>query len=157
MPLRPPDSGLPATRTDLEIALLERALPALPGPSAPRPAAEGRGLHVLVVDDDADLRAYVRAALEPFYRITEAGNGADAFGKAARLRPALVITDAVMPLAGGEALCRALRADARLRATPILAISGERGAVAGADAYLPKPFTRTQLLQALQRLLGTAS
>ena len=111
---------------------------------------------MLVVDDDADLRAYVRACLEPAYAVREAGDGLDALAQAAHTPFALVITDARMPLVSGGRLCRALRAHPTLSALPVLAISGETDGLAGADAFLPKPFTRAQLVAAVQALLTTA-
>lgn len=139
----------------MELALLEGAFP----PTAerlpqPEQAVETPRHHILVADDDADLRGYVRACLQDLCWITEATDGADAFAKAGRVRPALIVTDALMPLVGGAGLCRALRADPALRDIPILAISGEANALAGADAFLRKPFTRPQLVAAVRGLLG---
>lgn len=141
----------PSARLGLELALLDDA----PQPRSARPTElQTVRPHVLVADDDADLRQYVRQCLQELCWITEAANGADALAKALRVRPALVVTDAVMPLASGSGLCRALRADPDLRATPILAISGEADALPGADAFLRKPFSRQELLHAVRALLA---
>lgn len=150
----PHASRPPSDRLGMELALLGGALPV---PASPLPATPGEEVtprwHVLVADDDPDLRGYVRACLQDQCWITEAVNGADALAKAGRVRPSLIVTDALMPLVGGAGLCRALRADPALCTIPILAISGEAEALAGAGAFLPKPFTRQQLQQAVRALL----
>ncbi len=137
-----------SARLAIELALLEQG--PLPSPALP---ARAGGARILVVDDDAELRAYVRACLEPAWAVSEAGDGLDALAQAAHAPFALVITDARMPLVSGSKLCRALRAHPTLSALPILAISGEVDALDGANAFLPKPFTRAQLIAAVQALV----
>ncbi len=150
-PYRPPALAPRATssRLALELALLDAPAP-LPAPVV---TMQPSGARILVVDDDADLRAYVRACLEPAYAVSEASDGLDALAQAAHTPFALVITDAWMPVVSGGKLCRALRAHPTLFSLPVLAISGEVVGLAGANAFLPKPFTRAQLIAAVQALL----
>jgi two-component system phosphate regulon response regulator PhoB len=100
---------------------------------------------VLVVDDDAGFRAYVRAALEPRLQIVEASNGPEAIALALREPPDAILLDWRMPGQSGITVCRALRAEAQLRDVRIAMITGlddERDRTlarhAGADAFLIK-------------------
>ncbi len=117
---------------------------------------------ILVVDDDPDMRAYLRLCLAAHYGLStvidDAADGLDALDVARAHAPDLIITDLAMPRLDGHGLCRAVRADAQLRTTPILLISGaERGPVGPvegeADAFLSKPFNAQTLTRQLQPLL----
>ena len=118
----------------------------LPFTNAPR---------VLVVDDDADMRLYLRGCLRAFgfQHVLEAANGEDALRLAHEPGVALVVSDVVMPGLDGLALCRTLHADAATAAIPILLVSGEpRGPSDGADGFLAKPFNAASLRAAVERL-----
>jgi CheY-like chemotaxis protein len=111
---------------------------------------------VLVVDDDADMRLYLGGCLRGLgvARVVEAADGQEAL----RLAPDadLVISDVFMPGLDGIALVRALKADARTRAIPVLLVSGEvvlSPLDARADGFLTKPFNATRLRAAVERLL----
>jgi PAS domain S-box-containing protein len=113
-------------------------------PNAPR---------VLLADDNADMREYVRRLLGQSYEVEAVGDGAAAL-EAARARPPdLVLTDVMMPRLDGFGLLRELRADERTRTVPVILLSaraGEEAKVegmeAGADDYLVKPFGARELL-----------
>ncbi len=131
-------------------------------PSYPRPGPMGFPYRILVVDDDPDMRAYLRLCLVaqcgPGTVIDDAVDGLDALDVAHAHAPDLIITDLVMPRMDGQALCRAIRADARLGATPLLLISGADAppdalAAGDADAFLSKPFNTAGLRLHTQRLL----
>ena len=142
----------------------------LPEP-APEPAPAGRvcglapaqrGRALLLVDDDADCRALLRALLQPLgFRIAEADDGAAALASLAHTPADLVLSDWRMRGVDGLALTRALRAQPGL-AQPRIAIMSaaafeeERQAAlaAGADAFLRKPIEREQLYTMLERQLG---
>ena len=115
-------------------------------------------LTVLVVDDDPDMRHYLRTCLKsprlPVDRVLEAADGVEALRLARSGEVDLVIADIVVPGIDGRALCRAIRATERDRVI-LLLISGEDGAGKGhaADAFLPKPFNSQQLLAVLEGLL----
>lgn len=108
---------------------------------------------ILLADDNADVRAYVRRLLEPRYAVEAVADGAAALA-AARVRPPdLLIADVMMPKLDGYGLLRALRGDARTSAVPVMLLSaraGEESRVegleAGADDYLFKPFYAKELL-----------
>ncbi len=132
--------------------------------SSPEPdAPDGRPL-VLVVEDNADVRALVRRHLGAEFRVVEAVNGAEGLEKARALRPDLVVADVMMPGGDGLALVRALRADRGLNDVPVVLLTARAGAeavqeglAAGADAYVEKPFDAATLLAHVRRLLESRS
>lgn len=115
---------------------------------------------VLVVEDDDAIRNNVARLLQlEGYTVQVAGNGNEGLLAARASRPDLVITDINMPGLDGFALVQALRADPALATTPVLMLTAlddrasmRRGMTVGADDYLAKPFTRDELLEALQGL-----
>ena len=116
-------------------------------------------LTVLVVDDDPDMRHYLRTCLRSprlqVERVLEAADGLEALQLARSAGVDLVISDIVVPGLDGRALCRAIRANPELDQVSLLLISGEDGPGSdqGADAFLPKPFNTQQLLAVLEGLL----
>jgi DNA-binding response OmpR family regulator len=116
---------------------------------------------VLVVDDDAGFRAYVKAALEPAsYRVIEGTSGPDAVDVALRERPDAILLDWRMPGQSGITACRNLRAQEALQGVRIAMITGlddERDRTlarhAGADAFLIKDGDPDMLARQVRRLL----
>ncbi|NNU44033.1 protein kinase domain-containing protein [Ramlibacter montanisoli] len=116
---------------------------------------------VLVVEDDDAIRGNVARLLGlEGYEVSVAVNGSEGLERARALRPDLVVSDVNMPGLDGFALVEALRADPALATTAVLMLTAlddrasmRRGMTAGADDYLAKPFTRTELLEALEGLL----
>ncbi|MEO1077143.1 MAG: response regulator [Bacteroidota bacterium] len=108
---------------------------------------------VLIVDDDADMRLYLRSCLSGT-RVVEAADGVEALHVARAVRPALVLSDVTMPHLDGVALRRALRADPNLWDVPVVLISGHPEAVAPcADGFLTKPFNARDLWAAVHPFL----
>ncbi len=108
---------------------------------------------ILLADDNADMRAYVRRLLGEYYEIQAVRNGAEALIEARRRAPDLVLTDVMMPELDGFGLLRELRASEATRTIPVILLSaraGEdarvEGLKAGADDYIVKPFTARELL-----------
>jgi two-component system phosphate regulon response regulator PhoB len=120
---------------------------------------------VLVVDDDAGFRAYVKAALEPAsYRVIEGTSGPDAVDVALRERPDAILLDWRMPGQSGITACRNLRAEASLEGVRIAMITGlddERDRTlarhAGADAFLIKDGDPDMLARQVRRLLDAGT
>jgi len=118
---------------------------------------------VLIADDDADMRLYVRNCLESLgpriARVIEAPDGLTALRLARSGVVDLLISDVLMPGLSGRSLCEAIRADAGLKRITVLLISGEdpAGGAGSADAFLAKPFNASQLLAALDGLLPTSA
>lgn len=129
------------------------------------PAASGAqdlGLHervkragrILLADDNVDMRNYIERLLASAgYQVDSVENGAAALELARKTRPALILSDVMMPELDGFGLLTAVRDDPRMVDTPIILISaraGEESKVeglrAGADDYLIKPFSARELL-----------
>lgn len=108
---------------------------------------------VLLVEDNADMRAYLAGLLSPRYRVEAVHDGTAGLRAAREHPPDLVLSDIMMPGLDGFGLLAALRGDERTRALPVVLLSaraGEEartdGMEAGADDYLVKPFTARELL-----------
>jgi signal transduction histidine kinase len=118
--------------------------------SLPAPALRA---HALVVDDNADLRAYVGGLLAPYYEVTTASDGLEALDAVSERMPDIVVSDVMMPRLDGFGLVRELRRNRATASLPVILLSaraGEASAVegldAGSDDYLVKPFTARELL-----------
>ncbi|SAL44212.1 sensor kinase/response regulator fusion protein [Caballeronia peredens] len=135
------------------VANEDDALLGAPADGAPggRNAAAGR---VLVVDDNMDLRDYMRRMLAAAgHEVMVAADGEAALAVARETPPEVIVSDVMMPRLDGFGLLRAVREDAALRETPVVLLSaraGEEarmgGLEAGADDYLTKPFSARELL-----------
>lgn len=117
-------------------------------------------VQVLVIEDNADVRAFVRAALTAHYQVLEAADGEVGIELAREQVPALVLTDVMMPRLDGYGVCRALRQDERTSHIPVILLTAKadvesklEGLHTGADAYLPKPFSTAELLATIANLL----
>lgn len=118
---------------------------------------------VLIVDDNADMREYVRSLLAGRFEVVTTGNGKLALEEVNRRPPALVLTDVMMPEMDGFALLSALRSNPATATIPTIMLSaraGEgariEGVEAGADDYLTKPFTARELIARVEAQLKMA-
>lgn len=122
-----------------------------------------RASSILCVDDDSDGRRICTLFLKRSgYLCIEAADGVEAVRKAFALNPDLIVMDLQLPRLDGWATTRALKADPRTAGTPIIALSGhvfprhrEAASAAGCDAFLAKPVHFFDLLETVQRLLGS--
>ena len=117
-----------------------------------QPALADRA-HVLLADDNRDMREYVQRLLGRKYEVTAVEDGKQAMAAALAHPPDLVLTDIMMPRMDGFHLLRSLRDDPVTAAIPVIMLSaraGEEaeseGLEAGADDYLVKPFTARELM-----------
>ncbi len=121
-----------------------------------------KGHHLLVVDDEANLRSMLRAALSYHgFEVSEFRDGREALTAAAREMPDLIILDVMMPDLDGFEVCRRLRADGNQ--TPILFLTAKdetedkvRGLTLGGDDYLQKPFSLDELVARVEAILRRA-
>jgi PAS domain S-box-containing protein len=124
----------------------------------------GHRARVLVVDDNADMRAYLARLLAPSYEIVTAADGVEALERMSLTKPDLVVSDVMMPRLDGTGLLRALRSADPTRTMPVILLSaraGEEATVeglnAGADDYLVKPFSARELLTRVRTHLELAA
>jgi signal transduction histidine kinase/DNA-binding NarL/FixJ family response regulator len=145
---------------------------AVPGLAAAGDASDAASrARVLIADDNADMRDYLRRLLVARWRVTVCGNGREALEALAADLPDLLITDVMMPELDGFGLLAAVRANPLTRQLPVMMLSaraGEESRVegleAGADDYVVKPFSarelvarvETQLLRAEMRAIERA-
>jgi len=108
---------------------------------------------ILVVDDNADMRAYLISLLEQNYNLATASNGIEALRKMQIILPDLIISDIMMPEMDGLALLNELRSSEKTMRIPVILLSARAGNEAtveglneGADDYLTKPFASKELL-----------
>jgi signal transduction histidine kinase/DNA-binding response OmpR family regulator len=115
---------------------------------------------ILVVDDHPDVRRYIREQLQSGYTIADAENGEAGIQSALDIIPDLVISDVMMPILDGYALCEALKTDQRTSHIPVILLTaraGEEDKLAGldtgADDYLVKPFNSKELNTRVRNLI----
>ncbi len=115
---------------------------------------------ILLADDNADMRAYVRDLLGAHYKVELVVDGEQALKAARRARPDLILSDVMMPRLDGFGLLKALRSEASLRDVPVILLSaraGEESRIeglgAGADDYIVKPFHAREFLARVGALL----
>ena len=127
--------------------------------SEPRPKP-----HILVVDDDTNIRAFLKEILtDDGYEVSLSENGLEALDDARQLRPDLILLDLWLPGRSGEEVCKAIRGDEdeNFRRTPILMVTGKDsdveeviGMAVGATSYLSKPVPMPVLLKEVKRCLS---
>ena len=115
---------------------------------------DGGLARILIVDDEPDVRFMMRLILEGAgYQVTEARHGAAGLKSVNAKQPDLVTTDVMMPTMDGLEFIEQLRSNPKTVAIPILVVSGNSDLATAADARLPKPFTRRELLHAAALLI----
>ena len=115
---------------------------------------------VLVVDDNADIRAYIHSILQSRYRIIEAADGEQGLKVAREEVPDLILSDVMMPVMNGLDFCRQVKADFVTSHIPVILVTARamnqhqvEGYESGADAYITKPFVADVLLARVDNLL----
>lgn len=119
--------------------------------------------HILLADDNADMRDYLKRLLSQQYDVEVVVDGVAALAAIRQQMPDLVLADVMMPRLDGFGLLQTLRADPQTQALPIILLSaraGEEarleGLAAGADDYLTKPFSARELLARVEANLKLA-
>jgi len=121
--------------------------------------AVNSGLRILVVDDSATIRRSAESMLTTAgYDVVTAENGFEALSKVAQHNPDLIFVDIMMPRLDGYQTCAIIKNNSQYRSTPVVMLTSKdglfdqaRGRVVGSDLYLTKPFTKEELLAAVQQ------
>ena len=115
---------------------------------------------VLIVEDHAEVRAFLRDHLQPHYRVIEAKDGAEGLSLAVAELPDLVLSDVMMGPVNGYELCKALKTNEKTCHIPVVLLTARAGREdrllgldIGADCYLIKPFDPSELLVQVRNLI----
>ncbi len=165
IPVRAPEGTAVAAvpRSGKGLADAARAVLTTFRAAAAAPDAGGVSDHplVLVVEDNAEMSRFLRDSLAPDYRTEAAANGREGLAKARALAPDLILTDVMMPEAGGDELVRAIRDDRAFDSTPVVVLTAKaddalrvRLLGVGASDYLSKPFSVVELRARIANLVG---
>lgn len=158
-----------ATPSDGALAFVEEAFhwtspaPSPSGADRADPPNTGPRPRIVLADDNADMREYLRRLLTERWDVEAVSDGVAALAAVRRRAPELVLTDVMMPGLDGFGLLRALRSDPELRRVPVILLSaraGEEataeGLCAGANDYVVKPFSARDLLVRVASTLAVA-
>ena len=115
---------------------------------------------VLIVDDNADIRTYLRSILQSKYRVLEAEDGKSGLDMAREHVPDLIVSDVMMPVMNGLEFCQQVKKDGISSHIPVILLTARalekhqiEGYESGADAYITKPFSPELLLARIDNLL----
>ncbi len=118
--------------------------------------------NILVVEDVEDHLEIVKLILEQHnYSIITAANGKEGLLSAQKNKPMLILLDVMLPEMNGYEVCKAIRADESIKATPVIMLSVrsnpedvEAGYASGANEYMTKPFNLEELIKKVKKHLG---
>ncbi len=145
-------------------SIIENGMPVVPAStlkySENELVSESNSPLLLIVEDNDDVRSYIKKHLNQTYKIKEAINGIDGFILAQKLVPDLIISDVMMPDMDGLALCKKLKEDQKTSHIPVILLtalasqaSKVEGIETGADDYIIKPFDREELTARVKNLI----
>ena len=116
------------------------------------------GATVMVVDDSQTIRRSAETLLSrEGYSVITAEDGYEALSKIADHHPEIIFVDIMMPRLDGYQVCALIKANPKFSKTPVIMLSSRdglfdraRGRIVGSDQYLTKPFTKDELVNAVQ-------
>jgi signal transduction histidine kinase/ligand-binding sensor domain-containing protein/DNA-binding response OmpR family regulator len=119
-----------------------------------------RQYRILIVEDDYDVRTYIKSELSEFYDIIEAHDGMEGWTMAKEKMPELIISDVMMPKMDGIQLCKKIKTDLNTSHIPVILLTARtsienriEGLETGADSYIPKPFHPQHLKIRIEKLI----
>lgn len=125
-----------------------------------KPKAKTR-YRVLIVEDDEEIRRYIRSELDSDFRIYECTNGREGLETILKEKPDLIISDVMMPEMDGITLCRKIKQNININHIPIILLTAKskaedqiEGLEIGADAYIVKPFNTELLRTTISNLIA---
>jgi len=135
------------------VAAIEGEL-TLPDARSSKPAAK-----VLIVDDSMTIRRTAETLLKrEGYEVVTAEDGFEALSRIVDDRPDIIFLDIMMPRLDGYQTCAVIKNNTEFRSTPVIMLSSKdsifdraRGSLVGSEQYVTKPFTREELLDAIQQ------
>lgn len=166
LPLQAPaGTALREATAVLDTAIEQQAVEELAPAAAPAADDDGAATHdaplVLIVEDNADMNAFIADTLRPRYRVASARDGRAGLEKALALAPDLILADVMMPVMSGDAMVLALRQHAEMAGVPIVMLTAKaddelrvRMLQAGVQDFLAKPFNVEELLARVGGLLA---
>ena len=123
------------------------------------------GLKVLVIDDSKTIRRTAETLLQKEgCEVITAEDGFDALAKIADHKPRIIFVDVMMPRLDGYQTCALIKNNSEFKSTPVIMLSSKdglfdkaKGRIVGSDQYLTKPFSRNELLDAIQQHVKPAA
>jgi signal transduction histidine kinase/ligand-binding sensor domain-containing protein/DNA-binding response OmpR family regulator len=117
---------------------------------------------ILIVEDNSDLRSYLKEELKKEYKVIVAEDGQKGYDLAVQKLPDLILTDVIMPVINGLELCKKIKGNIKTSHIPLLMLSAKalikdrlEGIDSGADLYLSKPFNMDILKSSLAQLINS--
>ena len=122
----------------------------------------GKRQHIIIVEDDAEIRNYLQIELSADYDVTTCENGRNGLAETLKTLPDLVITDVMMPEMDGKTMCSKVKSNPTTAHIPVIMLTAKsrdedqlEGLETGADAYLMKPFNMEILRRTIVNLIHT--
>ena len=135
-------------------------LPQASAPELPAQSSATQDITLLLVDDNADIRTYLRTILQDRYRLLEAADGQHGLELAQEEVPDLIVSDVMMPVMNGLEFCQRVKDNMATSHIPVILLTARalsrhqvEGYQSGADAYLTKPFQPEVLLACISNML----
>jgi len=158
--------GIPVNESDY--AAEEKATTSHPEGGVRLESISNEALHhlssselILLVEDNAELRQFLKESLEPYYKVIEAGDGKEGLEQAKKTFPNLIISDVIMPGMNGIDLCRSIKEDVETKHIPFIMLTAKstlnsqiEGLDSGADYYFAKPLNMELLLLTIRNIFN---